>query len=74
MGIVVDPDVDRLALITEDGTPFREEYTLVAVADYVLNFAKRKKVTPFQICHQHERFATLQKTQVVNILLPQSVK
>ncbi|WP_247233192.1 phosphoglucosamine mutase [Telluribacter sp. SYSU D00476] len=36
LGIVVDPDVDRLALICEDGTPFGEEYTLVAVADYVL--------------------------------------
>jgi phosphomannomutase len=33
---VVDPDVDRLALINEDGSPFGEEYTLVAVADYVL--------------------------------------
>jgi phosphomannomutase len=36
LGIVVDPDVDRLAFISEDGTPFGEEYTLVAVADYVL--------------------------------------
>lgn len=36
LGIVVDPDVDRLALICEDGLPFGEEYTLVAVADYVL--------------------------------------
>jgi len=36
IGIVVDPDVDRLALICEDGSPFGEEYTLVAVADYVL--------------------------------------
>lgn len=36
LGIVVDPDVDRLALICEDGTMFGEEYTLVAVADYVL--------------------------------------
>ncbi len=36
LGIVVDPDVDRLALIGEDGTAFGEEYTLVAVADYVL--------------------------------------
>ncbi len=36
LGIVVDPDVDRLALIQEDGKPFGEEYTLVAVADYVL--------------------------------------
>lgn len=37
MGIVVDPDVDRLALVCEDGTLFGEEYTLVAVADYVLS-------------------------------------
>ncbi len=36
VGFVVDPDVDRLAIIQEDGTPFGEEYTLVAVADYVL--------------------------------------
>ncbi len=36
LGIVVDPDVDRLALIGEDGAAFGEEYTLVAVADYVL--------------------------------------
>lgn len=37
MGIVVDPDVDRLALVCEDGKMFGEEYTLVAVADYVLS-------------------------------------
>ena len=36
VGIVVDPDVDRLALISEDGSMFGEEYTLVACADYVL--------------------------------------
>ncbi|SKC73929.1 phosphoglucosamine mutase [Ohtaekwangia koreensis] len=42
LGIVVDPDVDRLALVCEDGTPFGEEYTLVAVADYVLNAGKKK--------------------------------
>ncbi len=36
MGFVVDPDVDRLAIINEDGTMFGEEYTLVAVADYIL--------------------------------------
>jgi len=36
LGIVVDPDVDRLAFISEDGEMFGEEYTLVAVADYVL--------------------------------------
>ena len=37
MGIVVDPDVDRLAFICEDGKMFGEEYTLVSVADYVLS-------------------------------------
>ena len=36
LGFVVDPDVDRLAIINEDGTMFGEEYTLVAVADYIL--------------------------------------
>jgi len=36
MGIVVDPDVDRLCFVKEDGAMFGEEYTLVAVADYVL--------------------------------------
>jgi len=36
LGIAVDPDVDRLALICEDGNGFGEEYTLVAVADYIL--------------------------------------
>lgn len=37
VGFVVDPDVDRLAIVNEDGTMFGEEYTLVAVADYVLS-------------------------------------
>lgn len=37
LGIVVDPDVDRLAFISNDGEMFGEEYTLVAVADYVLS-------------------------------------
>lgn len=37
LGIVVDPDVDRLAFVCEDGSMFVEEYTLVAVADYVLS-------------------------------------
>ncbi len=36
LGIVVDPDVDRLAFVSEDGELFGEEYTLVAIADYVL--------------------------------------
>ena len=37
VGFVVDPDVDRLAIVCEDGTMFGEEYTLVAVSDYVLS-------------------------------------
>jgi phosphomannomutase len=37
VGFVVDPDVDRLAIICEDGSMFGEEYTLVAVADYILS-------------------------------------
>ncbi len=37
LGIVVDPDVDRLAFINEDGTMFGEEYTLVAITDYILS-------------------------------------
>ena len=42
LGISVDPDVDRLAFICEDGQPFVEEYTLVAVADYLLGEAEKK--------------------------------
>jgi phosphomannomutase len=45
LGIVVDPDVDRLALIQEDGKPFGEEYTLVAVADYILSKKKGNTVS-----------------------------
>lgn len=45
LGIVVDPDVDRLALIQEDGKPFGEEYTLVAVADYYLSKRKGNTVS-----------------------------
>jgi len=43
LGIVVDPDVDRLAFVSENGDPFGEEYTLVAIADYVLKAGKKKK-------------------------------
>ena len=45
LGIAVDPDVDRLALISENGEPFGEEYTLVAVADYVLSQKKGNTVS-----------------------------
>ncbi len=37
LGVVVDPDVDRLCFVNEDGTMFGEEYTLVAIADYILS-------------------------------------
>ena len=46
LGISVDPDVDRLAFICENGEPFVEEYTLVAVADYLLERAEKQGVTP----------------------------
>ncbi len=46
LGISVDPDVDRLAFICENGEPFVEEYTLVSVADYLLDEAVRKGVKP----------------------------
>lgn len=44
LGISVDPDVDRLAFICENGEPFVEEYTLVSVADYLLSRAKAEGV------------------------------
>lgn len=45
IGIAVDPDVDRLVLVCEDGSMFGEEYTLVAVADYVLSKRKGNTVS-----------------------------
>lgn len=45
LGIAVDPDVDRLALVTETGEMFGEEYTLVAVADYILQNKKGATVS-----------------------------
>ncbi|MFM9943651.1 MAG: phosphoglucosamine mutase, partial [Bacteroidia bacterium] len=45
LGIVVDPDVDRLAFVCEDGEMFGEEYTLVAVADYILKNKKGNTVS-----------------------------
>ncbi|MCF8231380.1 MAG: phosphoglucosamine mutase [Bacteroidales bacterium] len=45
VGFVVDPDVDRLAILAEDGSMFGEEYTLVAVADYVLKNKKGDTVS-----------------------------
>lgn len=45
LGFVVDPDVDRLAIVSEDGEMFGEEYTLVAVADYILQHKKGDTVS-----------------------------
>ena len=45
LGIAVDPDVDRLCFVCEDGKMFGEEYTLVAVADYVLQYTKGNTVS-----------------------------
>ena len=60
LGLAVDPDVDRLAIVCEDGTMFGEEYTLVAVADYVLSQRKGDVVSNLSsslaltdIAHQH---------------------
>ena len=46
LGVSVDPDVDRLAFICENGEPFVEEYTLVSVADYLLERAEKAGVEP----------------------------
>lgn len=60
LGISVDPDVDRLALVSEDGEMFGEEYTLVAVADYILQHTKGSAVSNLSstialkdICEKH---------------------
>ncbi|MCF8297838.1 MAG: phosphoglucosamine mutase [Saprospiraceae bacterium] len=45
VGFVVDPDVDRLAIVSDDGSMFGEEYTLVAVADYILKNSKGNTVS-----------------------------
>ena len=45
IGIVVDPDVDRLCFVCEDGSMFGEEYTLVAIADYILQHKKGNTVS-----------------------------
>ncbi len=45
VGFVVDPDVDRLAIVNEDGSMFGEEYTLVAVSDYILSAKKGNTVS-----------------------------
>lgn len=67
VGIVVDPDVDRLALVDENGELFGEEYTLVAVADYLLkhkqgvavsNLSSSRALRDVAIRHNSEYFAS----------------
>lgn len=67
LGIVVDPDVDRLALIDENGEMFGEEYTLVAVADYLLkhkngsaisNLSSSRALRDIARTHNSEYFAS----------------
>ena len=60
LGIAVDPDVDRLCFVCEDGSMFGEEYTLVAIADYVLTHRKGNTVSNMsstkslkEITHKH---------------------
>ena len=60
LGIAIDPDVDRLCFVCEDGSMFGEEYTLVAVADYVLSKRKGNTVSNMsstkslkEITHKH---------------------
>ena len=45
LGLIVDPDVDRLAIVDEKGNPFGEEYTLVACADFILSKTKGNTVS-----------------------------
>jgi phosphomannomutase len=76
LGIVVDPDVDRLALICEDGSMFGEEYTLVAVADYLLglkpgatvsNLSSSRALADIAAKHGGEYFASaVGEVNVVN--------
>jgi phosphomannomutase len=76
LGIAVDPDVDRLCFVCEDGSMFGEEYTLVAVADYVLskqkgntvsNLSSTRALKDITIKHGGEYFASaVGEVNVVN--------
>ncbi|GAC1382145.1 MAG: hypothetical protein NVSMB45_07980 [Ginsengibacter sp.] len=75
-GIAVDPDVDRLCFVCEDGSMFGEEYTLVAVADYILskkkgntvsNMSSTKALKELTIKHKGEYFSSaVGEVNVVN--------
>lgn len=78
LGIVVDPDVDRLALVDENGELFGEEYTLVAVADYLLknkngvaisNLSSSRALRDVSKNHNSEYFASaVGEVNVVNLM------
>lgn len=78
MGIVVDPDVDRLALVDENGDLFGEEYTLVAVADYILknksgvavsNLSSSRALRDVATRHESTYFASaVGEVNVVNVM------
>lgn len=78
MGIVVDPDVDRLALVDENGDLFGEEYTLVAVADYILknkpgvavsNLSSSRALRDVATRHESIYFASaVGEVNVVNVM------
>ena len=78
MGIVVDPDVDRLALVDENGDLFGEEYTLVAVADYILknkpgvavsNLSSSRALRDVATRHESTYFASaVGEVNVVNLM------
>lgn len=78
LGVVVDPDVDRLALVDETGEMFGEEYTLVAVADYLLknkngiaisNLSSSRALRDVAQTHNSEYFASaVGEVNVVNLM------
>ncbi|GAT63097.1 phosphoglucosamine mutase [Paludibacter jiangxiensis] len=75
VGFVVDPDVDRLAIICEDGTMFGEEYTLVSVADYVLSNTPGNTVSNMSstralrdVTQQHDGVYTASAVGEVNVV------
>ena len=78
LGVVVDPDVDRLALVDENGDLFGEEYTLVAVADYLLknkkgvavsNLSSSRALRDVAKSHDSEYFASaVGEVNVVNLM------
>ncbi len=75
LGFVVDPDVDRLAMVCEDGSMFGEEYTLVAVSDYILQHTPGNTVSNMSstralrdVTEKHEQTYTAAAVGEVNVV------